>query len=140
MREVSYIFCFCSGIHFDVNSMYQCMNIAKKIIEGVCYMHSHNPVVIHVRTSRHKTALIEHFLYFPLSDNMLATSRAYVWRTESQVMLRGVLLIVVLLRISKWANIPSEFWSDAKIPHTKLNEAALKEKVKLNHARASTCT
>ena len=64
------------------------------------------------------------FIYFPSIDVMLASRRAYVWRTDDQLMLRGCLIIALLLRFNSLSNIPEKFWTDSTIPKTGfLNES-----------------
>lgn len=50
------------------------------------------------------------FTYFPEHDVMLTTKRAYVWRNEKQIMLRGCVLIATLLRFKEHVRIPPHLW------------------------------
>ena len=41
------------------------------------------------------------FIYFPKRDVLLSTKRAYYWKAEDRVVLRGCILISILLRFSE---------------------------------------
>lgn len=59
------------------------------------------------------------FIYWPSHDIMMATNRAYVWRTDDQLMLRGCLLIAILLRFQHLSQIPEGIWMDSTLPKTR---------------------
>ena len=65
--------------------------------------------------NRHK---VWPFIYFPSHDVMLTTRRAYVWRTEEKLMMRGCLIIALLLRFHSLSDIPAQLWTDPAIPKT----------------------
>lgn len=63
-------------------------------------------------------------IYFPAHDVMLSTRRAYVWRTDDRLMLRGCLLIALILRFHDLSKIPPELWTDKSIPRTTFLKAS----------------
>lgn len=58
------------------------------------------------------------FIYFPSHDIMMTTNRAYVWRIDDRLMIRGCLIIAILLRFQHLSQIPQEIWIDSTIAKT----------------------